>query len=322
MVSLVLVALVFGFMVVKWGWEWTGVVEYTTKRTTETTNGNIKTTEEIQRSKTLWDWLQLAGAVAIPLVLFFGGNWLNEQEKKRIEKREQREKERAEADLREAALQAYFDRMSELLTNKDLGNQVWKENPARVVARAITLAMLRSLSKGRHLRSTILEFLYEADLIRGDSPIISLRRANLMGVYLYGVSLMEANLRQTDLRGAGLDWANLEAVNLYGANLHEAGLRETNLKRANLEKAFLGGAILEKANLEGANLMGTFLRVVKLQGANLRGANLQEAKLERANLVAAKYDNSTIFPDGFDPEKAGMLKIDDSPEGSVAKSGS
>jgi uncharacterized protein YjbI with pentapeptide repeats len=50
-------------------------------------------------------------------------------------------------------------------------------------------------------------------------------------------------------------------------------------------------------------LSGTDLREADLRGSNFRRTNLQEAKLE-----GAIYDETTMFPDGFSPEKALMIR--------------
>lgn len=67
---------------------------------------------------------------------------------------------------------------------------------------------------------------------------------------------------------------------------------------ADLRGADLGGADLRYANLRGADLGGAYLRYANLGGANLRGANLR----------GAFYTASTVFPVGFDPKNAGMVK--------------
>jgi len=60
--------------------------------------------------------------------------------------------------------------------------------------------------------------------------------------------------------------------------------------------------------LIGADLSGANLGLDNLGGpTRLHGADLSEAKLAGANLVGAEYDASTRFPDGFDPDLAGMI---------------
>ena len=47
-----------------------------------------------------------------------------------------------------------------------------------------------------------------------------------------------------------------------------------------------------------------------LVNADLERADLQGAFLERANLEGAKANKETIWPDGFDPEAAGVIFTD------------
>lgn len=55
--------------------------------------------------------------------------------------------------------------------------------------------------------------------------------------------------------------------------------------------------------------------VANLSGANLWGANLSGANLLGANLDGAKYTKygpfKTKFPTGFNPDKAGMIAVDE-----------
>lgn len=76
-----------------------------------------------------------------------------------------------------------------------------------------------------------------------------------------------------------------------------------DLSNAKLIEARLGLANLCEANLSGADL-----RWADLNNANLCGADLSGANLTRANLVAARYDDATKWPSGFDPAKAGAKK--------------
>lgn len=176
-------------------WDWTGFREYTTKITIERDPaGNVvKTIEENQSAKTLWDGVQLAGTVAVPLILGIGGYLLNQREKKReqrrAEAREEQELLRLEMEYREQALQAYFNRMFQLLDDKELGNKTLKENPARDIARVRTLTVLKSLGTDGQRKKAVLEFLYGCELINGLYPLMSLENADLRGA-----ELSEANL--------------------------------------------------------------------------------------------------------------------------------
>ena len=80
-------------------------------------------------------------------------------------------------------------------------------------------------------------------------------------------------------------------------DLSDRNLRNIDLSEADLSKATLTEAVLVGANLAGANLTGADLRGANLKGANLRGANLR----------GAFADEDTIWPEGFDPEAAGVI---------------
>src|SRR5688572_26778794 len=132
--------------------------------------------------KTLWDWMEL---LIIPLILAMGAFYLNrserEVERERVERRAKFERQRAEenADLereiatdrqQEAALQAYLDRMAELLLEKEL--RTTENEEVRNVARIRTLTVLRGLDATR--KGLLLRFLYEAGLISKEKGVVSL----------------------------------------------------------------------------------------------------------------------------------------------------
>ena len=77
-----------------------------------------------------------------------------------------------------------------------------------------------------------------------------------------------------------------------------ADLRGANLVGADLRGANLVGADLRGADLRGANLVGADLRGAYLVGADLRGAYLYGANLRRAY-----WNECTIWPNGFRPER-------------------
>ena len=48
----------------------------------------------------------------------------------------------------------------------------------------------------------------------------------------------------------------------------------------------------------------------RLRGADLSGCDLSGFNLSKADLTGGKYNLETIFPEGFDPSSAGMIKVD------------
>src|SRR5437764_14966017 len=102
LLSIVVVLIILSILGYIFNWHWTGLVP--------------ETSEPKQHWKTLWDWLQL---LIIPLMLAIGGFWLNQIQKSRderaTEQRDKTERKIAADNQREAALQAYLDRIAELL---------------------------------------------------------------------------------------------------------------------------------------------------------------------------------------------------------------
>lgn len=227
-------------------------------------------------TKTLWDWMEL---LIIPLFLAGGAFYLQRSERaverKAADDRAKLERELATDRQQEAALQAYLDRMADLLLKEKLGES--ESEKALNVARVRTLTVMRGLNATRN--GIVLRFLHDIQLA-GNMKSYLFVDANLDRVNLEGVDLSETNLHTAKLEGANLQGAHLEAVNL----------RSANLKDANLQGAFLQGANLQGANLIRANLQGAYLRGAKMQGAFLDGANLNDANLKDANLQGVMLD--------------------------------
>jgi uncharacterized protein YjbI with pentapeptide repeats len=116
--------------------------------------------------------------------------------------------------------------------------------------------------------------------------------------------LVLAYLRGVDLRGAFLSGADL-----FAADLAAADLRGADLGEAHLGSADLSGADLSRANLLGADLSWADLKGANLRGADLKRADLRGARLQGADLTNAIYDRYTLWPEGYDPDEAGAVRI-------------
>ena len=167
------------------------------------------------RGKTLWDWLQL---LIIPAVLAVGGYLFNyttsRYEREATQVRDKTERDIASDNQREAALQAYLDKLSELLLVNDLREST-EDAEVRKIARVRTLTVLRRLDAER--KGSVLRFLHESGLIDKDKRIIDLSDADLDGAYLGEANLSEADLSEAILLGAKLSGANLSAADLSNA---------------------------------------------------------------------------------------------------------
>lgn len=252
--------------------------------------------QEIQPRKTLWDWLQL---FIVPFALAAIGLWFAAQqdahqqqiEAKRAESEQQIEEQRAQ----DAALQAYLDQMSQLMLGGTLRNSE-EDSEVRTLARARTRTVLARLDGPR--KGSVVQFLYEADLINKKHTVVSLSDVRLHGADLSGAVLRDADLSDAILRGANLRGADLNDANLSGANLIEtdltfailsganmsgtyldkADLSDANLIETDLSGAVLSGAVLRRAVLNDADLRETYLNGIDLHGADLSGAVLRDAR--------------------------------------------
>jgi|SRR6266571_1329689 len=201
-VAIVLVV-VIALIIIGYWFDWTGFNGYnqvTITRTISGTNaGTVTRTEVYQPGKALWDWLQLLGVLAIPVVVGFGAVWFTIRQGKVAD-------EENTDNQRETALQTYIDKMSELLLHEKLRDSP-EEDEVRKIARVRTLTVIRGLDADR--KGSVLQFLHESGLIEKGRCIINLR----------GAFLQEANLVVTDLREANLARANLSSAFLQKTNL-------------------------------------------------------------------------------------------------------
>lgn len=256
--------------------------------------------------KTFWEWMDL---FIIPLVLAGGAFFLNRSEKeverKAAETRAKLEREIARDRQQEDALQAYIDKMSELLLEKKLRTTDAIE--VRDVARTRTISVMRVLDTKRN--DLVIQFLREAKLIIDENSILN--GADMEGMYLQGLNFQEvfiqkANLAQINLEGAYLARANMTEVNFSvegdGALMHRRGdgfvkitnLDGTNFEGANLERASMTGVNLEGANMVRANLVGANLLLAFLRGTNFANADLRWVNLESAELMGAVLANANL----------------------------
>lgn len=227
------------------------------------------------KGKTAWDWLGLLATLAIPVVVGFGVAWYTtRQNHDREIALEQHENElRIAADnQREAALQSYIDKMSELLLHENL-RQAQRADEVRTIARVRTLTILPQLDPFR--KRMVIRFLLESGLLGKDKPPV--------------VDLSFANLRNADLHRFDLHEVDLHEVDLREADLREASLRGADLREARLNGANLTSSTLTEAHLEGADLSSTDI---------LNGTNLSRAEVTDEQLAKAKSLRGAIMPDG------------------------
>jgi uncharacterized protein YjbI with pentapeptide repeats len=271
------------------------------------------------RNKTVWDWLHLLSALAIPIVLAGAGFWFTSQQARHQqdieERRAKAEQLLEEQRAQDTALQAYLDQMSQLLLDQNLLNSE-EDDSARALAQARTTTIIARLdargnrSVTRFLTDSGLTGASPANLKRSSSVSLlsqaELRDANLAGAFLPSANLTKAELQDADLSNASLVSADLSGANLEGADLEEAHLLFANLSEANLKGANLRGVALTEVSLEGANLKEAILPSsnfnladilqpgISLEGANLVGADLKGRDLADADLSGADLSDASL----------------------------
>lgn len=248
--------------------DWTGFGEY------QKFNG------EIERAKTLWDWMNL---LIVPLVLAIGVWFLNKTEKAT-------EQQIARNQAAETTLQMYLDRMTDLFQKENL-RESKSEDEVRSIARSRTLTALRGLDNLR--KGMVIRFLWESGAIL-ENQIIKLKGADINGADLSRANLTNANLSFTSLNEATFYKSRLSKINLSKASLARANLSLADLVAANLYMADL-----HNADLNHSALAEAYLRLANLENADLRHSHLQKANLRNANLIKAKLAHADLSETDF-----------------------
>ena len=160
--------------------------------------------------------------------------------------------------------------------------------------------------------------------------------ANLRGAYFSKATITGANFDGADLRlakfanarrpivqakfnRADLSRSHLQGTSFDGVDFIDAKLVKANIKNSNIARVNLTGADLSQSNLEGSyigicNLSGADLGKANLRNSrfyrsNLRGANFKDAILKGTFFDESEYDDTTIWPDNFKPERRKAVKI-------------
>lgn len=303
--------------------DWTGFSAGKTTTEERDANGNLlKTATTYEEGKTLWDWLSVLG---VPVSLAILGFWLQQLQQKRTDEQNKLEKEISEANQREEALQAYFDRLSTLLVDKNLmaiAANLKKSDDASThwintnrdeqqklfdtsinMIQARTLSILRRLGEDAKHKSSVIRFLCETRIIDEFKLTLSgidLSGADLSNADLSGASLPQANLsganlsRRTKLLGSYLAMADLSNADLRNANALHVNLSGANLSGADLSEADPDLANLSYANLSRAKLVRTQIRRTNLKFANFSNADLSYADIQESDLSDAILANTNL----------------------------
>jgi hypothetical protein len=179
--------------------DWTGFNSGTSQITIRSASkGNYIATVS-QPGKLLWDWLQL---LIVPLALALialAFQLANSRTERQLAKQRYEQDQQIALDKqREDLLQAYLDRMSELLLNEQLRTSA-VDAEVRNVARVRTITLLFQLDARRI--GYVFSFLRETGLMSTTSngSLVSLEHAGLRSMQWGRATLYQADLRLTNL---------------------------------------------------------------------------------------------------------------------------
>lgn len=238
---------------------------------------------------------QVVGLIAIPIsVIVLGYS---------VYQFNQTQKANAQQELdqqRQVTLNDYLNEMSTLVLNDHLLTSS-PGDAVRTLAIAQTDTAVRNLDGNR--KGILIRYLWEANLITGSAPIVTLFEVDLSGADFAGANLAQVNFSTNDLVGA--DFAN---SNPNGADLHKARLIGANLSNADLScirgslrlgvsqgLLNLASGTIACSNLPYANLSDANLRNADLQDADLCGADLLSANLNGADFDGARYNSKPFL---------------------------
>src|ERR671912_717368 len=266
------------------------------------------------RGMTVRDWLPIVGALLVPVVIALGIWAITWQLDKLENQRAEAERELAEQQAQDEALQAYLDQMSQLILDRKLleveqGDPLHEQgDPVHTLAQARTSTAILRLD-AQHNESVTHFLIHSGLAVRSKDSARVLRGSTLSHAKLSGAHLPDADLGDADLSGADLSNALLLNADLI-AHLTNADLSDASLIGADLRDANLFGAHLRDANLISADLSRADLSEANLIGANLENANLSgaegitNAELEQqaVSLVGADLPNGQKYEDWLKSE--------------------
>ena len=158
-----------------------------------------------------------------------------------------------------------------------------------------------------------------ASLAGADFSDATLENCNFNGASLKGAHFKDTVVKGTVIEDADLTGADLRGISgqlfLSGSNLGKVNLEGTDCKRLDLFRT-----VFKEANLRNtknwSQVTNCDFYKADLRGANLRGAYTIHGKtLAEVRFKGALYDETTSWPDGFDPVAAGCVLSKATPAG-------
>jgi uncharacterized protein YjbI with pentapeptide repeats len=83
------------------------------------------------------------------------------------------------------------------------------------------------------------------------------------------------------------------------------------MTNALFQSSNMNGADLSRAIMPGADFTLAMIRDSMWIATDVRGASFNQASLHRSDFTLAKWDDTTNFPEKFDPENTGPKDVND-----------
>lgn len=120
-------------------------------------------------------------------------------------------------------------------------------------------------------------------------------------------------MKKSDLKDMSLNYRKLLGADFSESDLSNASLQGCDLRNVNFTNSTLYRTSFYQADIRGGNLQGATMEKVNFYGARLEGADLRGAKINNME-VQATYDKNTQWPEGFDPDEKGAVRVDSKEE--------
>ncbi len=124
-----------------------------------------------------------------------------------------------------------------------------------------------------------------------------------------------AYLAGLELEGISFDGSDLQCSDFTGADLYGSTLSDANFESCSFKKSDLRFSIIHNVSFRNADMRGARMSLDELGGGLcLYEADFTNANLDGVDFTGAAYDSKTIFPDGFDPSKRGLVRLGEASE--------
>jgi len=121
----------------------------------------------------------------------------------------------------------------------------------------------------------------------------NLQNEDFSGAILEGVCCMDAHFDSSSFRGTDLYW-----IIAMGSSFRDCDFTDAILRGADLKDTIFSEARLIRTDFSRDNLGGS---------TRLQGADLSKAIIQNCIFDGAEYDSKTLFPEGFHPDKHGLI---------------